>query len=166
VYKRTVTRPKLRPTDRLFWAGLARVWTGWRQPLLIVAPDTVLRWQRRRFRKHWAKLSDRPTGGRPPINVELKALVTRMAAANPLWGAPRIHGELLKAGIDVAEHRLPADSQTALTTLADLAGIPDQPCSGSRRRRFLHRAHRPPACPLRPGRARPPAASRPPLQRH
>jgi transposase InsO family protein len=103
VYKRTVTRPKLRPTDRLFWAGLARVWAGWRQPLLIVTPDTVLRWQRRRFREHWAKLSDRPTGGRPPINVELKALVTRMAAANPLWGAPRIHGELLKLGIDVAE---------------------------------------------------------------
>jgi putative transposase len=70
---------------------------------VIVTPDTVLRWQRRRFREHWTKFSDRPTGGRPPVNAELKALVTRMAAANPLWGAPRIHGELLKLGIDVAE---------------------------------------------------------------
>ena len=66
VYKRTAPRPKLRTTDRLFWVGLARVWAGWRQALLIVTPDTVLRWQRRRFREHWTKLSGRPTGGRPP----------------------------------------------------------------------------------------------------
>ncbi len=51
VYKRTRTRPKLRMMDRLFWVGLARVWVGWRQPLVIVTPDTVLRWQRRRFRE-------------------------------------------------------------------------------------------------------------------
>ncbi len=103
VYKRTTTRPKLRPTDRLFWVGLARVWAGWRQSLVIVTPDTVLRWQRRRFREYWAKLSGRPSVGRPPINAEIIALVRKMAAANPLWGAPRIHGELLKLGIEVAE---------------------------------------------------------------
>jgi putative transposase len=103
VYKRTVTRPKLRPIDRLFWVWLAKVWAGWRQPLVIVTPATVLRWQRRRFREHWTALSRRPTCGRPPINAEIKALVTRMAVANPLWGAPRIHGELLKLGIHVAE---------------------------------------------------------------
>ncbi|MDP9145623.1 MAG: hypothetical protein M3N43_13195 [Actinomycetota bacterium] len=68
-----------------------------------MTPDTVLRWQRRRFREHWTKRSGRPTGGRPAVNAETTALVTRMAAANPLWGAPRIHGELLKLGIDVAE---------------------------------------------------------------
>ena len=89
VYKRTVTRPKLRTTDRLFWVWLARVWAGWRQPLVIVTPDTVLRWQRRRFREYWTTLSGRPTGGRPPVNAEIRALVTRMAAANPLWGAPQ-----------------------------------------------------------------------------
>src|SRR6058998_4022239 len=103
VYKRTTARPKLRTTDRLFWIGLARVWAGWRQPLVIVTADTVLRWQRRRFREHWTRLSGRPTGGRPPVNAEIKVLVMRMAAANPLWGAPRIHGELLKLGLDVAE---------------------------------------------------------------
>ena len=56
-----MTRPPLRRTDRLFWIGLARVWTGWRQPLGIVTPDTVLRWQRRRFREYWTKLSGPPT---------------------------------------------------------------------------------------------------------
>src|SRR5688572_12236154 len=90
VYKITATQPKLRTTDRLFWVWLAKVWARWRQPLVIVTPDTILRWQRRRFREHWTKLSGRPTRGRPPVNLEIAALITRMAAANPLWGAPRI----------------------------------------------------------------------------
>jgi putative transposase len=127
VYKRAVTRPKLRTTDRLFWVALARVWAGWRQLLVIVTPDTVLRWQRRRFREHWTKLSGPPTRGRPPVNPEIAALVTRMAAANPLWGAPRIHGELLKFGFHVAERtvsrllpkRRSPPSQTWRTFLAN-----------------------------------------------
>src|SRR5438876_1053565 len=125
VYKRTVPRPKLRALDRLLWVGLASVWTGWRRALVIVSPDTVLRWQRRRFREYWTQLSRRPTGGRPAVNAEIEALVRRMAAANPLWGAPRIHGELLKLGIDVAERtvsrlmpkRRPLPSQTWRTFL-------------------------------------------------
>ena len=84
VCKRMASRPRLQRRDRLFWAWLSRLWTEWRDALVIVTPDTVLRWQRRRFREHWTKLSGRPTGGRPPIRAELKALVTRMAAANPL----------------------------------------------------------------------------------
>src|SRR6266404_2684699 len=103
VYKKTVTRPKLRSSDRLFWVALSRAWAGWRQALVIVTPNTVLRWQRLRFREHWTKLSGRPRLGRPPLNAEIAALVTRMTAANPLWGAPRIHGELLKLGFHVAE---------------------------------------------------------------
>ena len=62
VYKRTATRPPLRRVDRLFWIGLARVWAGWRQPLVIVTPDTVLRWQRRRVREYWTKLSAPKSG--------------------------------------------------------------------------------------------------------
>src|SRR2546426_12816818 len=58
-YKRMVTRPKLRMTDRLFWVALASLGAGWRQPLVFVTPDTVLRWQRRRFRDYWTKLSSR-----------------------------------------------------------------------------------------------------------
>src|SRR5437867_2984548 len=103
VYKRTVNRPKLQRSDRLLWVWLSRVWPAWRQALVIVAPATVLRWQRRRFRRHWATLSGRRPAGRPPVDAAIKALVRRMAAANPLWGAPRIHGELLKLGIDVAD---------------------------------------------------------------
>ena len=70
---------------------------------MIVAPETVLRWQRRRYRLYWTTRSGHPAGGRPPIGPEIRALVTRMAAANPLWGAPRIHGELRKLGIDISE---------------------------------------------------------------
>jgi putative transposase len=127
VYKRTTPRPRLHTMDRLFWAVLASVWTGWQKALVIVSPDTVLRWQRRRFREYWTRLSRRPTGGRPRINAEIAALVRKMAAANPLWGAPRIHGELLKLGIDVAERtvsrlmpkRRPVPSQTWRTFLAN-----------------------------------------------
>jgi putative transposase len=74
--------------DRLFWIGLARVWTEWRHALVIVTPDTVVTWQRRRFRDYWTRLSGNPAGGRPSVGAEIKALVTCMAAANPLWGAP------------------------------------------------------------------------------
>jgi len=127
VYKRTVPRPPLRRSDRLFWIGLARVWAGWRQSLVIVTPDTVLRWQRRRFREYWTQLSGRSTGGRPPIDSAIKALVRRMAAANPLWGAPRIHAELLKLGLDLSERtvsrlmpkRRTRPSQTWRTFLAN-----------------------------------------------
>src|SRR5437899_7010456 len=103
VYKRTTNRPRLQRSDRLLWVWLSKVWPAWRQALVIVAPATVLSWQRRRFRRHWATLSGRPSAGRPPVDPTIKALVRSMAAANPLWGAPRIHGELLKLGIDVAE---------------------------------------------------------------
>ena len=129
VYKRTVPRPRLRTVDRLVWVGLARVWVGWRQALVIVSPDTVLRWQRRRFREHWTRLSGRPRPGCPPISAETAALIRTMAATNPLWGAPRIHGELLKFGIDVAERtvsrllpkRRTPPSQTWRTFLANHA---------------------------------------------
>jgi len=127
VYKNTLARPKVRRSDRLFWVALSRVWAGWRQALVFVSPNTVLRWQRRRFCEHWTKLSARPIAGRPPVSVEIKALVKRMAAANPLWGAPRIHGELLRLGIDVSERtvsrlmpkRRPRPSQTWRTFLAN-----------------------------------------------
>src|SRR5437867_5318838 len=103
VYKRTANRPKLQRSDRLLWVWLSRVWPAWKQALVIVAPATVLRWQRRRFRRHWATLSGRRPAGHPPVDAAIKALVRRMTAANPLWGAPRIHGELLKLGIGMAE---------------------------------------------------------------
>src|SRR5438093_7567998 len=83
VYKRTTARPKLRTTDRLFWIWLARVWAGWRQPLVIVTADTVLRWQRRRFREYWTKLSARPTGGRPSVAHEIGVVSKAMTFCMP-----------------------------------------------------------------------------------
>ena len=127
VYKKTVNRPKLLSSDRLSWVALSRVWAGWRQALVIVSPNTVLRWQRRRFREYWARLSARPAAGRPRVSRQFRALVVRMAQANPLWGAPRIHGELQKLGIEVAERtvsrllskRRTPPSQTWRTFLAN-----------------------------------------------
>jgi hypothetical protein len=100
VYRRRPARARLRPSDRLFWAWLSRVWTGWRESLVIVQPRAVIAWQRRRFRDHWRRLS-RP--GRPTVSPEIRHLIRRMSSANPLWGAPRIVGELRKVGIDVAK---------------------------------------------------------------
>jgi hypothetical protein len=84
IYKRTAIRPSLRRRDRLVWVGLAKIWAGWKQPLVIVTPDTVLRWQRRRFREYWTKLSGHSTAGRPRVDPEIRALIARMAAANLL----------------------------------------------------------------------------------
>jgi transposase InsO family protein len=101
VMKRTNKRPKIRMTDRLFWVLLSCIWTGWRQSLIIVKPDTVIRWHRKGFKLYWKFKSKGP--GRPRIAQEIRDLVRKMTAANPSWGAPRIHGELLKLGFEVSE---------------------------------------------------------------
>src|SRR2546427_9838696 len=69
VYKRTLTRPKVRKSDRLFWVALSRVWADWRQALVIVSPNTVLRWQRRRLREYWTKISGLPAVCRPTVDA-------------------------------------------------------------------------------------------------
>ena len=105
VYRRKQKRPRLTRWDRLFWIALAGHWKGWRKSLFIVHPDTVVRWQRQRFGKYWAQLSNRSrkSVGRPRIGKEIRDLIQTIARANPLWRAPRIHGELLKIGIEVSE---------------------------------------------------------------
>ena len=90
VYKRTLPRPRLHRTDRLFWVGLTRVWTGWREALVIVTPDTVLRWRRRRFREHWTKLSGRPPVGRPPVSAEIKVSRSETPSGSDLLVPPLI----------------------------------------------------------------------------
>jgi putative transposase len=102
VLQRRRPRPPLAWTDRLFWIALSRIWVSWRSALAIVKPDTVVRWHRTAFRRFWTWRSREPQG-RPPTNRDVRVLVRRMALANPLWGAPRIHGELLKLGIDIGE---------------------------------------------------------------
>jgi len=105
VYKRHSKRPRLKRSDRLFWVTLAGLWKGWRRVLVLVHPDTVVRWQRQRFRRYWARLSGRPRRkvGRPSIGKPIRNLIQTMARANSLWRAPRIHGELLKLGIKISE---------------------------------------------------------------
>ena len=101
VLKRSVKRPRLSNVDRGLWVLLSRRWARWSDALIIVKPATVIKWHRAGFRRYWAWRS-RPKGGRPAIDPEVRALIKRMASAN-LWGAPRIHGELLKLGIQVSE---------------------------------------------------------------
>jgi hypothetical protein len=103
VYKRSVRRPRLQTSDRLFWAWLSRHWSGWQEALVFVQPATVIAWQRKRFRDHWSRLSRRGKPGRPPISQEVRDLIRRMSQANPMWGSPRIVGDLSKLGIEVAK---------------------------------------------------------------
>jgi putative transposase len=103
VLKRQCPRPRLRKVDRWFWVRLSRVWSKWRRPLLIVRPETVVGWSRRGFRLYWTWISKRGRAGRPPVSAEVRDLIRKMAHANPLWGAPRIRGELLKLGIEISE---------------------------------------------------------------
>jgi transposase InsO family protein len=103
IYHRTTQRPRIQPADRLFWSWLSRCWSGWRSSLVFVQPRTVIAWQRKRFRDHWARLSQQGRPGRPPVAKEIRALIRKMSEANPSWGSPRIVGELRKLGIDVAK---------------------------------------------------------------
>ena len=102
VLSRKKPRPRLTNLDRLFWVTLSRFWSGWKWSLVIVQPRTVIGWHRKRFRLYWTGRS-KPRGGRAGVKKEVKDLIRRMAEANPLWAAPRIHGELLKLGIDISE---------------------------------------------------------------
>ena len=112
-------RPALRKRDRLFWVLLSRLWADWRSALVLVKPDTVVHWHRQGFRLYW-RWKSRPRAGRPGVPPAVRSLIRRMALANPLWGAPRVHGELLKLGIEIAQ-----------TSVA----------------RYMPRRHKPPSCP-------------------
>src|SRR6267378_3034157 len=100
---RTTKRPQLRTRDRLRWILLAKGWREWRTAIMVVQPDTVVRWHRQWLRRQWTWRSTRTRPGRPSTEATVRTLVGKMAAANPLWGAPRIHGELSKLGIAVSE---------------------------------------------------------------
>ena len=103
VLRRSVKRPKLTLADRLLWAWLCEAWSHWRSCLVIVKPETVIAWHRKGFRLFWAWKSRGGRLGRPKVPAETRQLIRRLSCDNPLWGAPRIHGELLKLGIDIGE---------------------------------------------------------------
>ncbi|HEX4167966.1 MAG TPA: hypothetical protein VHZ55_21080, partial [Bryobacteraceae bacterium] len=96
-------RLSLNNGDRLFWIGLSRMWTEWRSALKIVKPETVITWHRNAFRKFWTWKVRRGRPGRPAVSGDIRALIRRISGENPGWGAPRVHGELLKLGIDIGE---------------------------------------------------------------
>src|SRR5262249_27250685 len=119
---------RLHSPDRLLWLILRRVWPRWRDAPMLVQPATVDRWSRDGFSWWWARRRRRP--GRPRIDPECRHLIQQMAAENCLWGAPRIHGELLKLGISISERtvsrylrgRPTTRSQTWRTFLANTFG--------------------------------------------
>src|SRR5258708_34890975 len=124
----------LRWADRILWVWLSRLWNDWRSALLLVKPETVIAWHRKRFRHYWRRKS-RCCKGRPTVSPEVRNLIRQMSLANPRWGSPRIHGDLLKLGIQISQgtvakymvrHKKPP-SQTWRTLLKnhanDLASI-------------------------------------------
>jgi len=102
VYQRHHPRTRIQVADRLLWSWLSRAWAGWRSALVFVQPSTVIAWQRRRFRDHWASLSRRAPG-RPAVAKDVRELIREMSRVNPSWGSPRIVGEFAKLGIQVAK---------------------------------------------------------------
>jgi putative transposase len=90
VLNRQRPRPPLRRRDRLFWVCLSKLWSGWRSALVVVQPDTVIRWHRQGFRLWWRWKSRSKRVGRPPLDKDIRTLIVRMAQENPLWGALRI----------------------------------------------------------------------------
>jgi putative transposase len=103
VLRRSVKRPKLTSLDRLMWTWLCDAWSDWRSFLVIVKPETVIGWHRKGFRLFWTWKVRGGQPGRPTVPKEIRRLIRTISRENPLWGAPRIHGELLKLGIDIGE---------------------------------------------------------------
>jgi hypothetical protein len=103
VLQRSVKRPKLSPADRFLWAWLSLIWNGWQAGVSIIRSATVLGWQRKGFGLFWSWKIRHGKPGRPAVPKEVRRLIRMLSRDNPLWGAPHIHGELLKLGINVGE---------------------------------------------------------------
>src|ERR1700756_2957696 len=126
-------RPKLTSGDRLLWICLSRLWGGWHSALAIVKPETVVAWHRAAFRLFWTWKVRRGQPGRPLIPREVRDLIRKMCRENPGWGAPRMHGELLKLGIDLGQSSVSKYIQQIYgalpqTAVSDLAHLPGEPC--------------------------------------
>ncbi len=102
LYHESVRRPRIRPGDRVLWTWPPRHWDRPWELLVFVQLATVVAWQRRRFRGHWTRLSQRQPG-RPAVSQEVRRLVRAISIANPRWGAPQILEELRQLGITVAK---------------------------------------------------------------
>ncbi|MDP2886980.1 MAG: integrase core domain-containing protein [Ignavibacteria bacterium] len=102
ILARKSRKPRIRPSDRFFFGILTSILSSWKSTLLIIKPETVIRWHRQGFRLFW-RWKSQSEAGRPKIPRDQIALIKQMANDNPLWGAPRIHGEMLKLGFEISE---------------------------------------------------------------
>ena len=108
IFKRRVKRPGIKTRDRIFWVILSRFWKDWKDALIVVKPETVIHWHRQGFKLFWRFKSRQKNPGRPAIDFGTRKIIVEMAKENPLWGAPRMHGELMKLGIEVSERTISA----------------------------------------------------------
>jgi hypothetical protein len=107
VLKRKHPRPRMRAVDKIFWIFARRFWGAWKQSLVFVHPETVVRWRRAGFRRYWSWISTaRKRVGRKKLSTDIRELIFRMMAENRSWGAPRIHGKLLMLGFEVSERTI------------------------------------------------------------
>src|SRR5262252_678968 len=96
-------RPMLTRIDRCLWVWQSRVWSAWRSALIIVKPETVINWHRQGFRWYWTWRIRHGKPGRPLVPKNTRDLIRTLSRENPIWGAPRIHSELMKLGIQISE---------------------------------------------------------------
>ena len=138
--RRSSGRLRLSNADRMAFIWLYRLCPSVVDAIAIIRPETVIHWHRRGFRALW-RWKSRSRGGRPAIPREIRDLIQEMSRANGLWGAPRIHGELLKLGHrGRSVHCCQVHDQAPRTTGSELDDLPAQPCSGDRRRGPVRRA--------------------------
>ena len=126
---RSRPRPDLKSRDRFFWLLVQRLVPDWKQHLILVQPETVVRWHRQGWRLCWRWRSGHHLG-RPRLSLEIRELIATMASANRLWGTERIRGELLKLGIVVSSRsiRRHRPASPVATAQPELAHLPCQPC--------------------------------------
>src|SRR5262249_40746624 len=139
VLRRQVSkRPQLSNTDRLLFVWLYRWFPSVLSAIAILRPETIIRWHRGGFQSYWRGRSRKPVG-RPRISAELRNLIGAMSRANHLWGAPHIHGELLKLAFTIAQSTFTL-YVPGLAAIAGLADLPDQSCRWYRGNRPLRAA--------------------------
>jgi len=131
--QRRVKRPHRRTRDRMFWVLLVTVWRRWRSALVLVRPDTVVRWHRTWLRRRWAQRSGRNRAGRPPLDPHVARLVTDIAGTNPLWGRPAHPRRAPEAGDwDLRAHGVPTAGATVSSPVPTVEDLPREPplCPG------------------------------------
>jgi len=101
--QRTIKRPKLKSKDRVLWTWLSRIWPEWKSALIIVKPETVIKWNRQGFKLYWRWRSRTNKVGRPRIPKKIRNLIRQMSHENLTWGAPRIESELKLFSLEVAD---------------------------------------------------------------